>query len=141
VREALKATGKPYIIENVIGAPLHCPILLCGTMFDLTTADKDGKPLFLRRHRLFESNVWLTEPIACRCVDFKARGMLVAGVYGGGSTGRNRISRIGYTPAVEQRRRLIDAPWMTLAELSQSIPPAYTEWIGRQVLAAMEMAA
>lgn len=141
VREALKASGKPYVIENVVGAPLHCPIVLCGTMFDLTATDFDGATLFLRRHRLFESNRWLTVPIACRCVDFKAKGWLSAGVYGGGSTGRFRVTRGAYVPAKRQRTELIDAPWMSLHGLSQSIPPAYTEWVGRQILTSMEIAA
>ena len=51
-REALIKTGKPYVIENVVGAPLNNPITLCGSMFGLD----------VRRHRLFESNVELTPP-------------------------------------------------------------------------------
>ena len=48
-REALIATGKPYIIENVPGSPLINPLVLCGTMFGLA----------LIRHRLFENNIGL----------------------------------------------------------------------------------
>src|ERR1017187_7154249 len=55
VRELLIATGKPYIIENVVGAPLLHPVRLCGSSFGLD----------LRRHRLFESNLWLRGK-ACR---------------------------------------------------------------------------
>ncbi|MCY7346202.1 MAG: hypothetical protein LH614_08255 [Pyrinomonadaceae bacterium] len=44
VRQRLKATGKPYITENVVGAPLENPVMLCGTMFGLR----------VYRHRLFD---------------------------------------------------------------------------------------
>jgi DNA (cytosine-5)-methyltransferase 1 len=49
VRAMLKASNRPWVIENVIGAPLDAPIMLCGTMFGLGVADAD-----LQRHRLFE---------------------------------------------------------------------------------------
>jgi DNA (cytosine-5)-methyltransferase 1 len=52
VRELLRATGLPYVIENVPGAPLDTPILLCGSMFDLG----------VRRHRLFETNAPALQP-------------------------------------------------------------------------------
>ena len=141
VRERLRASGLPYVIENVVGAPLEAPMLLCGTMFGLTATDTDGEAIFLRRHRLFESNVWLVAPTHCICPDLKARGQYVAGVYGGGSTDRRfakDIRRGGYTPAAAMRRELIGADWMTMHGLNQSIPPAYTEWVGRQLLASMK---
>ena len=141
VRERLQSSGLPYVIENVIGAPLHAPIVLCGTMFDLKTTDADGSPIFLRRHRLFESNVWLTIPMACRCQDLKDRGLRVAGVYGGGRAERSNGRRGGYTPLKAQRTELIGAEWMSMHGLSQAIPPAYTEWIGEQLLRALECAA
>ena len=53
MRERLLAAGVPYVIENVKGAPLLDPIVLCGTMFP---------GLRVLRHRLFESNVALTAP-------------------------------------------------------------------------------
>lgn len=62
VREALRATGLPYVIENVVGAPMVDPVVLCGTHFGLTATDTDGQLLHLRRHRLFESNVPITAP-------------------------------------------------------------------------------
>lgn len=62
VRDAFAGTGLPYVIENVVGAPMIDPLVLCGTHFALTTLDLDGSPLYLRRHRLFESNVTLTAP-------------------------------------------------------------------------------
>lgn len=141
-RARLQASGLPYVIENVIGAPLHAPIVLCGTMFDLKAPDVDGQTLFLRRHRLFESNVWLTIPRGCICQDLKDRGERVGGVYGGGPSNRNKSwKRGGYTPPKQQRADLIGCNWMTMHGLAQAIPPAYTEWIGEYLLAAVGVAA
>lgn len=56
-RTMLKASGVPYVIENVMGAPLIDPIVLCGSMFDLGV-----KGAQLRRHRQFEANFPLTPP-------------------------------------------------------------------------------
>lgn len=135
-RAALIATDRPYVIENVVGAPLLNPITLCGSAFDLT-AEHRGSRFFLRRHRLFESNVWLT-PVECDCRAYKARGYLVGGVYGQGSDGyleaAQAAGRRGYRPPTEVRAELIGAPWMTRNGLAQSIPPAYTEYLGAQLL-------
>jgi DNA (cytosine-5)-methyltransferase 1 len=83
-RAALLATGKPYVIENVVGAPLLDPLMLCGDLFGLTTEDTDGLPLRLERHRLFESNVFLVSPGRC----WHASSVRVGGAYGGGSSDR-----------------------------------------------------
>lgn len=131
-RALLVASGRPYVIENVEGARLQLvdPLLLCGSMFGLAAADQDGTPLALRRHRLFESNVWLMG--AGGCVH-DAR--LVGGVYGGGPMQRNRSEkRGGYTPHWSVQARLLDIDWMKHKELTQAIPPAYTEWIGSQLI-------
>jgi DNA (cytosine-5)-methyltransferase 1 len=136
LRELLRMTGLPYVIENVIGAPLLSPITLCGTMFDLKTVDTDGRPLVLKRHRLFESNLLLLQP-ACRCKEFKDAGVKIGGVYGGGSVDRahaENVRRGGYTPAAAVRKELMGIDWMTQKELNQAIPPAYTEFIGKQLL-------
>jgi DNA (cytosine-5)-methyltransferase 1 len=71
-REALKATGKPYIIENVVGAPLIRPTMLCGTMFGLGTGDAD-----LRRHRLFETNWPLVLDMGMFCKHGRRAGLSV----------------------------------------------------------------
>lgn len=137
VQYLLRQTGLLYVIENVPGAPLDNPLTLCGTEFDLIAADRDGRPLHLKRHRLFESNVFLVGDGGCRCAEFKRRGYGVGGVYGGGSVDRTHakeVRRGGYTPAKEVRAALIGADWMTQHGLSQAIPPAYTEHIGRQLL-------
>jgi len=136
-REAMVASGLPYVIENVVGAPLIDPLMLCGSMFDLTAIDTDGTPLRLERHRLFESNLPLVAPKA----DFHDKTIDVAGAYGGGSSDRRHakeVRRGGYTPAKEVRAALLGIDWMTLHGMSQSIPPAYTEWLGKQLIVSVQ---
>lgn len=134
VRAALIASGLPYVIENVPGAPLVDPLLLCGSMFNLTALDLDGRPLRLQRHRLFESSSFLLAPgMPCR----HDRRVQVGGVYSGGSADLQHAKEVrhgGYTPAKPVAETLIGADWMTLHGLAQSIPPAYTEFIGAQLL-------
>jgi DNA (cytosine-5)-methyltransferase 1 len=135
-RDALIATGKPYVIENVVGAPLVEPLMLCGSEFGLRAVDSDGEHLRLERHRLFESNVFLLGNGGC----MHDQRVAVAGVYGGGNTDKTRARQVrhgGYTPAKSIAAVLIDAPWMTYHGLSQCIPPAYTEHIGRQLMEAL----
>jgi len=136
-RDALVASGKPFVMENVPGAPLLNYVELCGAAFGCEAADTDGTPLVLRRHRLFESNVFLIAPPVCACRTYRLRGYSVGGVYGGGSSDRNHakeVRRGGYTPGKAVRSELIGADWMTLHGLSQAIPPAYTRWLGGQLL-------
>ncbi len=141
VRDALTAwgdrTGRPWVIENVPGAPMPDAITMCGgaqRAHDPAT----GMTLRLRRHRLFASNVPLmAQPCACDRTP-------VGGVYGGGSSDRNhalQVRRGGYTPAAPVRRALMGIDWMTQDQLSQAIPPAYTEHIGWQLLHHMEAVA
>lgn len=136
VRELLQASGKPYIIENVVGAPLRDPVLLCGSMFDLTAEDIDGTALRLERHRLFESNV----PLAAPANHVHDPSRQVAGIYGGGRSvrGTKGSGRGGYTPHLSVRQRIMGVRHMTQLGLSEAIPPAYTEHLGRQLLAHME---
>lgn len=144
MRYLLQQTGLPYVMENVPGAPLENPLTLCGTEFDLTAIDDDDRPLHLKRHRLFESNVCLVGNGGCRCAEFKRRGFKVGGVYGGGSVDREHaenVRRGGYTPGKHIRAELIGVDWMTQHGLSQAIPPAYTEHIGCQLLEALDVAA
>jgi DNA (cytosine-5)-methyltransferase 1 len=138
-RAILKATGKPYIIENVEGArsKLICPVMLCGTMFGLGSMGAQ-----LRRHRYFECSffVGLTPP----CQHNKSSAI---GVYGGGQHPRRRktIGVYGHSGGrskrdnymafgVDARREAMGIDWMTQDELSQAIPPVYTEWIGQKLL-------
>lgn len=133
-REALVAVGKPWVIENVPGAPMNSYFILCGSMFWLTVGEWE-----LRRHRLFESNAIF--PLVPEC----QHAGPVMGVYGGhardrrrtlgvyGNGGTNRETR-GAKATIVQAREIMGIDWMTTAEISQAIPPAYTEWIGRRLL-------
>lgn len=132
-RALLQATGLPYVIENVIGAPLEEPVLVCGVALGMNLDQ-----YVLRRHRLFESNVALMSPgCACHRGDGKTLG-----VYGGGPTEKAR-SLQGKNPGggrpqkatKAQAQKLMDMPWATKAEINEAIPPAYTELIGHQLLA------
>lgn len=126
-----RAYGIPYVIENVEGAPLLDPVTLCGSMFGLGVAG-----FTLKRHRLFESSVPFTVP-----PDVCA-GRQIVGVYGdgGGWTQRGGAEqrptyRGGVKLAVGPARIAMGIDWTNRRELSQAIPPAYTEHLGRQLAA------
>jgi DNA (cytosine-5)-methyltransferase 1 len=125
-REALVASGRPFVIENVVGAPLVAPVLLCGTMFGLGTERAQ-----LRRHRLFETSfpVGLTPT-------HQHVGRVI-GVYGNKSRDRRRANGGSKDFPNEDAKMAMGIDWMTRAELSQAIPPAYTEWIGKQLIRAL----
>lgn len=130
-----------WVIENVPGSPQPNPLLLCGSEWPLSAIDHDGRELRLRRHRLFSSNVPLQRYGRCGCAEDR-RLNRIAGVYGGGSPDRSREnprkSRGGYTPSYDVRFALMGIDWaMHPDDLSEAIPPAYTEHIGRQLLAAL----
>jgi DNA (cytosine-5)-methyltransferase 1 len=115
-RAALIESGKPYVIENVPGAPLINPIQMCGSAFGLA----------VRRHRLFESNFELIGSIC----DHKKQGKPV-GIYG---SMRDEIPNGGHTAkTIQQAREAMGIDWMIWGELVEAIPPAYTEFIGKQL--------
>ncbi len=130
----LVASGRPWVMENVVGSPLRNAVTLCGTMFGL-----GADAMELQRHRLFEASFMLGQPVC----DHAASEVI--GIYGGHI--RNRRRREGsqdrgvQDPTISQGRKAMGIDWMTLGELSQAIPPAYTNWIGRQLRAYMEVAA
>lgn len=135
VRERLEATGKPYVIENVEGArsEMLSPITLCGSSFGLR----------IRRHRLFETNFPL-ESLDCDH-DWQARhkpyNLFV---------GKSRTGGLGYRPsgivAVYGGSQLVGGKshfyksvamgidWMSEHGLNESIPPAYTRYIGERMM-------
>lgn len=122
VRDLLTATGLPYVIENVPGAPLRTAVTLCGSMFGLG----------VRRHRNFESNVLMMGPPRCAHT-----GDEIA-VYGW-LDGRRIWTRVNGTEVraartLGQAQAAMGIDWMTWDELRESIPPAYTEWVGTRVL-------
>lgn len=128
VRAQLRSLGRPWVIENVPGAPLIDAILLCGLTF--------GLKVF--RHRLFECSEFLLQP------PHLTHGHRVIGADGwccvvgnGGNIDRKR--RAG--PIPKDHRRLgawqaaMGIDWMNRYEITQAVPPAYTEWLGQQLLA------
>ena len=116
-RAALIASGKPYIIENVPGSPLINPIQLCGSAFDIK----------VRRHRLFESNMRLE---GSKC-DHKAQGRPI-GVYG---SLNDEIPQGGKTATnINEARQAMGIEWGIWTELVEAIPPAYTKYLGLQIL-------
>jgi len=143
-RAKLIASGIPYVIENVVGAPLIDPFTLCGTMFGLGVDDAD-----LQRHRIFETSFDIGLLPQC---NHGARATI--GVYGGHVRNRKRRTIGIYGEGARDSRRKFDKgvpdftadqgreamgiDWMTLAELSQAIPPAYSEFIGRAAIAHIE---
>lgn len=140
-RRALLALGRPWVLENVPGAPMTNALMLCGSMFGLHAYDPqtDGD-VVLRRHRLFDSSDLLWPPSVCN----HDPADVVAGVYGGGSHSLERARKIlkgGYTPSTRVRKALMGMPWATQEGVNLAIPPAYTEWIGAQLLAHLEAAA
>lgn len=114
VRELLDQTGLPYVIENVPGAPLKDPMELCGAMFGLRTY----------RHRLFESNVPLTVPPHPRHLRHTVK-------MGRPLREGDWYHAVGNFSGVSYIRRDLGLHWMNRDGLRESIPPAYTEHIGR----------
>lgn len=128
-RLLLMATGKPWTIENVPGARLFNPVTLCGSMFNLGWAEYQ-----LRRERIFEANFKIPQPLC------KHRSPVI-GIYGGHV--RNRAAKTGGRQSADfkgmNKKALamvaMDVDWLcTMDELSQMIPPAFSQHVGRAAL-------
>jgi len=126
VRDLLLQMGKPFIIENVPGAPVERAVLLCGSMFGRSSSTELHGHVILRRHRLFESSEWLYSPSHCTC-----HGKLAVPVFGHGAGG-NRSKMRGKGVA-QASRDVMGIGWMNRKELDQSIPPCYTHFLGTQL--------
>jgi hypothetical protein len=120
-RELLKSSGFLYVIENVPGSPIRAGMLLCGTMFGLS----------IQKHRYFEAN-WSLPALA-------PAGCNHEGTYSPWSGSGRSAAKL---------REAQDTPWIPMSggasrkagvtgDLFNAIPPAYTEWIGRQLLEAL----
>lgn len=125
-RELLKATGLPYVIENVEGARSHLcdPTKVCGT----------GLGVRVRRHRYFETN-WPLEGIACDHGRFTDR------IFPGSSNRPNgrTVMNVGeYRVPLATQREVMQMQWADLYGISQAVPPAYTEHIGLQLAAHLD---
>ena len=127
-RDLLIASGLPYVIENVPDArpKLRDPTMLCGSALGLP----------LKRHRYFETSFALMSPGCAHGMHRKRYRIRQHGremdtafcyVFGGGQAGQ----------PVATWREAMDIDWMTVDELSQAIPPAYTEWIGHYLMASL----
>ncbi len=114
VRAKLKAWGGPYVIENVPGAPLESPVMLCGSMFGLD----------VRRHRLFECSFPVEQP-ACN-----HSAQLPRFPQATNRTNLRRTVEVGvWRIPLETQQRAMGIDWMGLKTLSQAIPPAYSEYL------------
>lgn len=123
IRELLKLSGKPYVIENVENARKHLinPVKLCGSMFGLN----------LWRHRYFEiypSYLLLTPPC-----NHSFEPVLITG-----TTRRKPENGGRFEYTVEQCRKASGLDWMTRKEMDEAIPPAYTQYIGQQFLTSLK---
>jgi DNA (cytosine-5)-methyltransferase 1 len=130
VRKILACSGLPYVIENVVGAPLRNPVVLCGTMFP---------GLRVLRHRLFESNFLIVAPPhgehpKVHTLDRRKSH------YGKTNEWKDFVQVTGGgNCSVASARSAMGIEWMSKNEINEAIPPAYTRLIGKQMLGHMKM--
>ena len=116
VRAALTDLGVPYVIENVEGAPLVNPTILCGFMF--------GRELY--RHRLFETSF----PLPLIVHPEHTMRASKAGHWEPGTV----MSVAGHIAPIAHARSIMGIDWTTREELAEAIPPYYTEWVGAALM-------
>lgn len=121
-RDVLMATGKPWVIENVVGAPLIDPIMLCGAMFP---------GLRVYRHRLFELSFAIDVP------DHPEHTVPLTKM-GRKPKDGEYMHVVGNFSGVQQAREAMGIDWMVRDELREAIPPAYTEYIGKYLIKEMK---
>ena len=128
-RILLTETGLPYIIENVVGAPLINPLRLCGSSFGLG----------VWRHRIFETSFNILKQPPChhkiypKPIDVTGTG---GPFYGKRKKPGGGISRKPKNMA--QASAVMGIDWMTRKEINEAIPPAYTEYIGKQLIGRLK---
>lgn len=120
-REALQASGHPYVIENVVGAAkdLHNPIMLCGAMFPA---------LRVYRHRLFECSFPITAPAHPAHVAVQVK---MGRPPGPGEW----VQAVGNFSGVDEAREAMQMPWADREGLREAIPPAYARYVGGWLMA------
>ena len=119
-RELLIASGSPYVMENVIGAPLNTVIELCGSMFDLRVF----------KHRRFETSFLMFQPCHAThtaSIGFGENDFVTIAGHGGDGSAR-----------LDNWQSAVGIDWMIKEEMAEAIPPAYTEFIGRQLLGVLQ---
>lgn len=126
-RAWLERSGLPWVMENVNGSPLRESIELCGSMFGLD----------VRRHRVFESNILLMQP--------QCRHDLQQGEYPQATNRANKRKTVEvgvWRIPLGTQKRAMGVDWdCTLEELSEMVPPAYTQFIGEQLIQSVRAAA
>ena len=127
VRKLLIESGKPYVIENVVGAPLINPTYLEGTMFGLNVI----------RRSCFETNWWLPQPMYLKrkkpikqLSKIGPTRILQKSAYCQVTTSGSD----GWSCRLADFQDAMNINWMTRAEITQAIPPAYSEYIGRYLM-------
>lgn len=121
-RDLLRATGLPYVQENVPGAPLLNPTELCGAMFGLRTY----------RHRLFEANFPLSAPAHPEHGQQQIK-------MGRPVTEGDFYQAVGNFSNVDYARRDMGVEWMTREGIRECIPPIYAEYAGNQLMTYMKI--
>jgi DNA (cytosine-5)-methyltransferase 1 len=127
--ELFQDLQKPWVVENVVGAPLPSAIELCGASFGLGASGLD-----LNRHRRFQCSFPIMAP-PCQ-----HRPGKTIGVYGHGTNSWHR-KKLGRNLTIAEQREAMGIDWMNRKELAQAIPPAYTQFIGEQLAAHLERSA
>jgi DNA (cytosine-5)-methyltransferase 1 len=125
-RDMLETSGLPYVIENVMGARWEMvnPYRLCGSSFGLG----------VHRHRLFETNFPMMVPPCAHT----SEGVPVYGKLDGRRVWtRADGSELRVPRELSEGAEAMGIDWMTWNELTQAIPPAYTEHIGIYLLQAV----
>lgn len=126
-RTELERVAKLWVIENVEFAPLRGAVRLCGTAFWLP----------LRRHRLFESSIVLFGT-DCNHVRFQEKKYPMCFQEKGAARRKSSVVQVyGHTSGVGLWPEAMGIDWMNRYEMTQAIPPAYTQYIGRQLLASL----
>ena len=132
LRELFRECGVPYAIENVMGArnDLLWPVRLCGTAFGL----------YIHRHRLFELSIGAFASTTCD-PHISSRAYALAR---GWDPRDMTVTGKGRSAGTKERwAEIMGWPEYTGTQhgLREAIPPAYTEWIGQQLMAALERVA
>ena len=131
IRELLETSGLPYIIENVPRAPLlpHA-VTVCGSALGRVVGDFQ-----LHRHRRFESNI----PLVGAPCPGRVRPWTMA--ITGTGTPSGLFYKLGRALSIAEKREMMEMPWANSHEMSEAIPPAYTEFIGNQLIAHLQSVA
>lgn len=128
VRGKLESSRLSWVIENVAGADLVRPTVLCGSSFGLG----------VWRHRKFETSFSITLAPQCQHalvpypIDVTGTGGEFKGIRKAPGGGISRKPR-----NISHAREVMGIDWMSRREISQAIPPAYTQWIGERLLKAL----